>query len=274
MTYWEAALVVLSEAEHGLHLKEIQYEIGRRGLRYLGGGSPDKTIRAELEEKRGRRFIQRLGPNYFAVWNQQQALAEVERIRQRNRYAFPAHNKTPDSPAKSHEHLSTPSKPLIDSSESRRLDASASPEGKSAQGVRRRPGSDNSQRTRPLPKASIAELGRRALAAAERGAARLPGESVRTYRRRSAVIRKFVLARARGKCQACSRPAPFRRRDGTPYLEPHHIKGLAEGGPDHPQFVAAVCPNCHREAHHGKNMQEINRRLSRRLASLHQPSAS
>jgi hypothetical protein len=36
-----------------------------------------------------------------------------------------------------------------------------------------------------------------------------------------------------------------------PNLEPHHIRRLADGGPDHPRWVAALCPTCHRRVHHG-----------------------
>jgi hypothetical protein len=36
-------------------------------------------------------------------------------------------------------------------------------------------------------------------------------------------------------------------------LEPHHIRRLGDGGPDDPRFMGAVCPNCHREIHHGDN---------------------
>lgn len=38
---------------------------------------------------------------------------------------------------------------------------------------------------------------------------------------------------------------------GEPYLEVHHVLRLADDGPDDIFHVAAVCPNCHREAHHG-----------------------
>lgn len=44
--------------------------------------------------------------------------------------------------------------------------------------------------------------------------------------------------------------APFRTQDGQPYLEPHHIRRLSDGGPDDPRWVAGLCPNCHRRAHH------------------------
>jgi 5-methylcytosine-specific restriction protein A len=50
-------------------------------------------------------------------------------------------------------------------------------------------------------------------------------------------------------CQLCERPAPFRYPDGKPYLEPHHIIPLEEGGLDGPENIVALCPNCHRKMH-------------------------
>ncbi len=47
-------------------------------------------------------------------------------------------------------------------------------------------------------------------------------------------------------------PAPFKRPDGSDYLEVHHIIFLADEGPDTTENVAALCPSCHRECHHGK----------------------
>lgn len=61
-----------------------------------------------------------------------------------------------------------------------------------------------------------------------------------------------ALVRAAGACERCRRPAPFqRRRDGTPYLEVHHRQPLADGGQDKLDNTLALCPNCHRQAHHG-----------------------
>ncbi len=61
-----------------------------------------------------------------------------------------------------------------------------------------------------------------------------------------------VLLRANGNCEACHAAAPFmRRKDGTPYLEVHHRLPLALGGEDTVENAMAVCPNCHREKHHG-----------------------
>lgn len=52
-------------------------------------------------------------------------------------------------------------------------------------------------------------------------------------------------------CGRCGREAPFKKRDGTPYLEVHHVQPLAEGGDDTVANAIALCPNCHRELHYG-----------------------
>jgi 5-methylcytosine-specific restriction enzyme A len=93
-------------------------------------------------------------------------------------------------------------------------------------------------------------------------------EGRRTYIQRSASVKAYVLRRAKGTCESCNRPAPFVRSNGEPYLEPHHTHRLADGGPDHPRWVGAVCPACHREIHHGKNGAEKNRALQKALATL------
>jgi len=62
-----------------------------------------------------------------------------------------------------------------------------------------------------------------------------------------------VLNRAKGKCEGCKSVAPFERlSDRTPYLEVHHRIPLAEDGDDTIANAIALCPNCHREAHHGQ----------------------
>lgn len=63
-----------------------------------------------------------------------------------------------------------------------------------------------------------------------------------------------VLFLARGKCQECKRSAPFfRKSNGKPYLEVHHIKMLADEGEDTVANAIAICPNCHRRLHFGKS---------------------
>jgi 5-methylcytosine-specific restriction protein A len=62
-----------------------------------------------------------------------------------------------------------------------------------------------------------------------------------------------VLFRADGECEQCKNPAPFmREKDGSPYLEVHHVIQLSKGGEDSVENALALCPNCHRELHYGK----------------------
>lgn len=75
--------------------------------------------------------------------------------------------------------------------------------------------------------------------------------SITVYRRNADVVAE-VLTRASGTCEACSTLAPFiRAKDGTPYLEVHHVEHLADGGDDTVENAEALCPNCHREKHYG-----------------------
>ncbi len=61
-----------------------------------------------------------------------------------------------------------------------------------------------------------------------------------------------VMKKANGFCEACGKPAPFKRaKDGAPYLEIHHKRSLANGGEDTVENAVALCPNCHREMHFG-----------------------
>lgn len=101
-----------------------------------------------------------------------------------------------------------------------------------------------------------------AIAAASAGTAGSIGQSaVRTLYKRSTAVKRYVLMRANGICESCTKPAPFVRADGTPYLEPHHTTRVSDGGPDHPRYVAAICPACHREIHHGKAGEAKNAAL-------------
>ncbi len=77
-------------------------------------------------------------------------------------------------------------------------------------------------------------------------------------RERSKAIRAYVLRRANGICEGCNKPAPFNTPAGLPFLEPHHIRKLSDGGPDDPVWVAALCPNCHAKAHYGAESDKFN----------------
>lgn len=84
-----------------------------------------------------------------------------------------------------------------------------------------------------------------------------------TYIRDQRVV-EYALLRANGKCQLCEQDAPFLRKDGTPYLEVHHIDYMANGGIDTIDNVAALCPNCHRKMHALEN--EIEYKKLKKLA--------
>ena len=77
---------------------------------------------------------------------------------------------------------------------------------------------------------------------------------------RSEALKLYISKRTKGICEGCTAPAPFDSREG-PYLECHHIYRLADGGPDHPENVVGLCPNCHRRAHFAKDAKNFNESL-------------
>lgn len=77
---------------------------------------------------------------------------------------------------------------------------------------------------------------------------------------RNADVVVEVLQRANGVCDYCDQPAPFMKdSDGQGFLEVHHIIPLADNGDDTIANAVALCPNCHRQAHHGKKSFNIGR---------------
>jgi 5-methylcytosine-specific restriction protein A len=118
----------------------------------------------------------------------------------------------------------------------------------------------------PLPALDISlsldDLRNKALA--DSASTREPVERQTFYRQRSQWIRLYALRRANGQCEGCGIPAPFMTSDGQPYLEVHHIRRLSDGGPDHPQWVVAICPNCHRRAHYAEDAVKYNAYLSQK----------
>lgn len=86
---------------------------------------------------------------------------------------------------------------------------------------------------------------------------------------RSEVVRKYPLRVAGGVCQGCGDDAPFLTDDGEPFLEVHHLRRRSDGGADHPKNVIALCPNCHRRVHHGRNGDEFNEDLIDKAEELH-----
>lgn len=66
---------------------------------------------------------------------------------------------------------------------------------------------------------------------------------------RSVYIKEFAKRVSKGICQLCDEKAPFVDRQGSPFLEVHHIKYLSQKGTDTIDNVVALCPNCHRKIH-------------------------
>jgi 5-methylcytosine-specific restriction protein A len=56
--------------------------------------------------------------------------------------------------------------------------------------------------------------------------------------------------------------------NGKVYLETHHVVPLHENGEDSVNNVVALCPNHHREAHHGERRAEIRRLLLSKLVGM------
>ena len=91
---------------------------------------------------------------------------------------------------------------------------------------------------------------------------------------RDPLVKAWVLQNANGTCEACSSPAPFEKSDGAPYLEVHHIHLLSEGGSDTVNNTIAVCPNCHRNLHFGKNKQDTTKKIVNKIDRLEQKDSS
>ena len=81
-------------------------------------------------------------------------------------------------------------------------------------------------------------------------------------------VKAWVLQNAKGICEVCLTAAPFENSDGLPYLEVHHVKRLSDSGSDTVENTIAVCPNCHRNLHFGKNSRELTEIIIRKIARL------
>ena len=110
--------------------------------------------------------------------------------------------------------------------------------------------------------ANVTRIRKKKLASPPKGE-RTPKKSDATftqYERDPGVV-AWVLEAADGRCECCGEPAPFIRHDGTPFLEVHHVRKLADGGSDTISNAIAGCPNCHRELHYGQHSNDLRERL-------------
>lgn len=84
--------------------------------------------------------------------------------------------------------------------------------------------------------------------------------------KRNPLVKIYVLQRSNGKCELCNN-TPFLNKYDQPFLEVHHILPLSENGADTVLNAVALCPNCHRELHYGKNTEEKNNQLIEKINS-------
>lgn len=81
-------------------------------------------------------------------------------------------------------------------------------------------------------------------------------------------IAEYVKICANGICQLCGNSAPFKDKNGKPYLESHHIVWLAAGGADSIENTIALCPNCHRKMHVINSQADVNVLLEKARKNL------
>jgi 5-methylcytosine-specific restriction enzyme A len=113
--------------------------------------------------------------------------------------------------------------------------------------------------------------GLRAAALADSAESRTSTTRLTNTRRRSEAVKRYARSRANGICEGCESEAPFVTSGGDPYLEVHHVHRLSDGGPDRPDAVIAICPNCHRRVHHGEDGTDYNEMLTHKALAAEYP---
>jgi len=75
--------------------------------------------------------------------------------------------------------------------------------------------------------------------------------------------RRAVLLRSEGHCEnpRCAGEPQDITDAGHPILEVDHIHDLAKGGPDHPEQMIALCPNCHAIKTRGRTREQLRHEL-------------
>jgi 5-methylcytosine-specific restriction protein A len=74
---------------------------------------------------------------------------------------------------------------------------------------------------------------------------------------------RAVLLRSDGHCESphCTGEPQDITDAGRPILEVDHIQDLAKGGPDHPEQMIALCPNCHAIKTRGRSRERLRHEL-------------
>jgi 5-methylcytosine-specific restriction enzyme A len=97
-----------------------------------------------------------------------------------------------------------------------------------------------------------------------------PRVSVDILRLESA--RRAVLLRSEGHCESphCTGEPQDTTDAGHPILEVDHVQDLAQGGPDHPEQMVALCPNCHAIKTRGRTREQLRQELFTVAKQRHQ----
>ena len=76
-------------------------------------------------------------------------------------------------------------------------------------------------------------------------------------------VRRAVMLRSEGHCESprCTGEPQDITEAGHPILEVDHIQDLAKGGPDHPEQMIALCPNCHAIKTRGRTQERLRDEL-------------
>jgi 5-methylcytosine-specific restriction protein A len=128
--------------------------------------------------------------------------------------------------------------------------------------------------TESLDDISVEGLYEQARESVESGPTTRVGSESRTTYPRSEIVKRYALRVADGVCQGCGEDAPFVDEDGEPFLEVHHLHRRSDGGADHPNNVIALCANCHRRVHYGRDGEEFNEELINKVAGKDRYRAS
>lgn len=124
------------------------------------------------------------------------------------------------------------------------------------------PKSEETELSPVISNLSLEELREKALQNSSRASS--SKERKKLYRQRAEYVRLYALKVAKGICGGCGNEAPFKTKTGEPYLEVHHLQRLSDGGADHPDWVIALCPTCHRRIHHGEDGESFNEELKKK----------
>ena len=94
-------------------------------------------------------------------------------------------------------------------------------------------------------------------------AGKIVSSSPRTQYKRRKEARDLVIARSANLCEydKCTGMPPDVNRQGLAILQVDHIVALAEGGPDIPSNMIALCPNCHGAKTYGLHSENMSKRF-------------